>query len=239
MRTQLFKFLMNEADASPGGGAAIPPPVESPAQPATSAPAPGLTLDQVKGLFGELKTEIKNGVFAELRKTGALPKEKPTTELTTPQSNAGPAPSMTLADVQAMIERDRVVTTRAVKHGLSDAQTQRMRSALESVRPGDSYASEADAYLSDMGLAKAPTPAAPAAPTATTAPEVPKPPAAPSAPSGHGLPTQAGVVDLFSLNDQQRKDLGPKGIRQVLEQLSQIGNDQAGIPQRPKPPSQR
>jgi hypothetical protein len=62
---------------------------------------------------------------------------------------------------------------------------------------------------------------------------------APSAPSGHGLPTQNGIVDLFSLTEQQRKDLGPAGVRKVLEQLVQIGNDQAGIPQRPKPPSQR
>lgn len=62
---------------------------------------------------------------------------------------------------------------------------------------------------------------------------------APSAPSGHGLPTQAGIVDLFSLTDQQRKELGPTRIRATLEQLVQIGNDQAGIPQRPKPPSQR
>lgn len=96
-----------------------------------------------------------------------------------------------------------------------------------------------EGVVAALGI-KATQPAAPAAPTATQAPEAPKPPAmAPSAPSGHGLPTQAGVVDLFSLTEQQKRDLGPAGIRKVLEQLVQIGNDQAGIPQRPKPPSQR
>lgn len=235
MRTKLYKFLMNEADGSPGGGA-VPPAV--PPAPIAAPEAPKyVTSEQL----ADQLAAFQNGFFANARKAGLLKDSKaeaPTTPA--PSTPAASSPTgLSMADVESLLERERVITARATKHGLSDAQTKRMKSALGAV-PVDSFATEADAYLSDMGLVRAPTPAAPAAITATQAQEAPKIPAmAPSAPSGHGLPTQGGVVDLFSLTQEQLKALGPKGVRESLEKLSAIGNQLAGIPQRPKPPSQR
>jgi len=144
-----------------------------------------------------------------------------------------------MADVESMLERERVITRAATQHTLNDAQLKRMKNALASDKPDDASAWTAS-YLADMGLAKAPTPAAPAANAATTAPIAqPAPAAAPSAPSAHALPTANGVVDLFNLTPAQHQALGPSGIRANLEQLWAIGNQMSGAPARPKPPSQR
>jgi len=232
---------MNEADSSPGNGA--PAAAAAPAAPTANTPAPALDLDTlVARLSGVVDEKIKasqNATHAALRKAGVFKQEAsepaPASTPTAPASSG-----LSATDVEAMLERERVVASRAAKFNLSDVQTGRLKKALAGVG-AESFASEADAFLADMGLAKAPTPAAPvAAPTATTPTEAPKPPAmAPAAPSGHSLPTQNGIVDLFSLTPQQLKDIGPTGVRQALEQFNTIGSQMAGIPQRPKPPSQR
>ena len=89
-----------------------------------------------------------------------------------------------------------------------------------------------------VGKLAQPAPAAPAPTPPATAPSAPSP-FSYGAPSGHSLPTQQGIVDLFSLTPAQIKELGPKGVRATLEQLNEIGRDMAGIPHRPKPPAQR
>jgi len=81
-----------------------------------------------------------------------------------------------MADVEALLERERVIANRAAKHSLTEQQTRRLKSSLSSV-PVDSFAAEVDSYLNDMGLAKAATPPAPAP---AVAPQTPAQPAKPN-----------------------------------------------------------
>jgi hypothetical protein len=169
------------------------------------------------------------------RRPAAAPAPKPAAPIT-----AKPAES----DLQSQLDEMRRSQTelmqrldyssRTAKLGLDDAKAAALFAVYQANPDGF------DATVAALGI-KATQPAAiPAAPIATQPTDAPKSPAmAPTAPSGHSLPTQAGVVDLFALTAQQRKDLGHSGIRKVLEQLTDIGNSQAGIPQRPRPPSQR
>jgi len=236
-------FLMNEADSSPGGGG-----TSAPASPAATAgagsPVAPSTTDITSAVAAQL-AEFKNGFFADLRKAGALKQEKPTVEHPPPgampqQLPGSPSASgLSMADVESMLERERVITARSVEHRLTDAQVKRMKSALAGTSV-DAFAAEADSYLSEMGLVKAPTaaPAASSTVTSSVAPAHP-PAAAPAAPSAHALPTANGVVDLFNLTDPQLGALGPQGVRENLEKLWIIGNQSSGQPVRPKPPSQR
>ena len=104
------------------------------------------------------------------------------------------------------------------------------------VAPSVTNESIAEIVARAMAAAQ-PAPAAAQAP----APEAPRPPPAmaPSAPTGHSLPTQNGVVDLFSLSRDQLKSLTPAGVRKNLELLEDIANQAAGMPRKPKPPSSR
>lgn len=230
MRTKLYKFLMNEADSSPGGGA-VPPAV-----PPASTAAPEAPKYVTSEQLADQLAAFQNGFFANARKAGLL-KDKAEAPTPAPATPAASSPTgLSMADVETMLERERGLTARSTRNSLSDAQTKRMKSALAGVA-ADAFDVEADAYLSDMGLVRATTPAAPAAITATTA-EAPKPPAAaPSAPTSSNLPTSNGMIDIFAPN--VARALGPDGVRAELEKLWKLGNDMQGKPQRPKPPSQR
>jgi hypothetical protein len=226
------RILMNEQDGSPGGGAAAVPPAQLPATPAVAQPT--LTIEDIKSTITNQFTELSNGFFANLRKTGALKTEKPTA-----QPAAEAAPGITAADVDMRIARAEALTTLKVQHGISDGAFARMKAAMAAENPADPV-TWAISYASDMGLTKAP-PAQPAAPAATVpaTPAVPVPAAAPAAPSAHALPTANGMLDLFSMTRAQHVALGPKGVRDALEKAWAIGNQMSGAPERPKPPGQR
>lgn len=191
---KLNRILRNEEGASPGGGAVPPAPV---AEPQAQADAP-VTMTALKELLGTLKTEIvteaKNGVNADLRRAGVFKKQEPAVETPAtpvPAKNPGTpnaAAGLSLADVEAMLERERVITSRATEHKLSDAQIRRMKSALSGVTP-DAFATEADAFLNDLGLVKAhvPTPSQPQAPVVQ--------PGAAQPISDKGSPAPGGVLD--------------------------------------------
>lgn len=173
---------MNEEGGSPGGGAVTPPPAE----PAAVPTAPTLDVDslmsRLSGVIDEKLSAHKNATFAELRKSGAFKQDKPVSD---PAPSAQPTPSapaaaqagLTGADLDARFELERVIASREGKYGLNEAQAKRLRTALGGVSR-ESLASEADAYLNDMGLAKAATPQ-PAVPT-TPQPVVPAAPAKPN-----------------------------------------------------------
>jgi len=156
--TKLSKYLMNEEGGSPGGGAVPPAPPPAPAATGTPAPEP-LTADKVASLITEKFTALENALFAKARKSGMLEKDKPA-----PESPATPAPQppiatapassgLSLADVDALIEQERVLTRTQLEHKLSDAQVKRMKSALKTEKPDD-VGTWTTAYLADMGLAK-------------------------------------------------------------------------------------
>lgn len=181
---------MNEADASPGGGAVPAVPAEPPAAPAAPAPA-AVTVDQVKSLMTEMLTGFKNATFAELRKAGALGKDKPSTESpkdppsATPAAAAPASSGLTEAALEARFEQERVITRVQVENKLTDAQVKRMKNALRTEQPEDA-ASWASAYLTDLGLVRTTE-------TAQTTPApVPQPSGQPI--SDKGSPAPGGVV---------------------------------------------
>lgn len=180
MNIKPSKFLMNEEGGSPGGGAAPTPPAEQPADTAAAAPA-GVTLDQVKGLMTEMLTGFKNATFAELRRAGAFGKDKAAEPAPAPAPSPQPTPSapaaaqaglVSMDEVQLLLARRDVVSSRVAKYGLNEAQAKRFEAALSGV-PRDQLPTEADAYLNDLGLAKAPQPAT--APAQAAAPVPAKP----------------------------------------------------------------
>ncbi len=158
------RILRNEEDASPGGGA-IPP---APAEPQAQADAP-ITMSALRGVLDEFKTslksevvtEAKNGVNADLRRAGVFKKNSEPSEATTaptnpPAGSASASTGLSMTDVEAMLEMQDVVSTRRAEYKLSDALTRRMKASLSGVSR-ESLASEADAFLNDLGLAKATT----------------------------------------------------------------------------------
>lgn len=173
------KAFMNEEDGSPGGGAAPPVPAEQPADNAAPA-SPGVTVDQVKGLMTEMLGGFKNAFFADLRKAGMLGKEKASEPAPAPVAPTHPTPSapavaqagmVSMDEVQLLLARRDVVASRAQKYGLNEGQVRRFEAAMSGV-PRDRLTDEAEAYLSDMGLAKAPTPPQAATPPAQAKPNI-------------------------------------------------------------------
>lgn len=204
---------------------------EQPASPpAQEKPAGIFTQEDVNRIVAKRLEEDR------ARRPAAAPAPKPAPAPSTAKASSEP-------DLQSQLDEMRRNQTELVQR--LDYQSRTSKLGLDEARAAalfKVYQANPDGFddvVAALGI-KAHQPAAPAAPTATQAPEAPKPPAmAPSAPSGHGLPTQNGVIDLFSLNQSQIKALTPNGVKETLEKLVSIGNQMAGIPQRPKPPSQR
>lgn len=115
--------------------------------------------------MGEVFGELRNGLFADLRKAGALGKEKTPPEPPSSPSAAAPAsPGLSMADVEAFVSRDRVLTRVEIENKLTEAQSGYMRAALKDADPLELPA-KAASYLTAMGLAKGaePIPLTPAA----------------------------------------------------------------------------
>lgn len=187
---QTKRIYMNEADASPGNGA----PAASAAPPAPVAEPTAQPLD-VDALVARLskvideKVEAKhNAAFAKLRKDGQLKKDDPAPGTPavqpTPSAPNVAQAGLSMADVETLIERKGVISTRSVKYGLTDAQTKRLESALAGVSR-EALAAEADAYLADMGLARSPE----------STPATPNPQPTPTPTSDKGSPAPGGVVN--------------------------------------------
>lgn len=163
MRHRLFKMLMNAEGSSPGGGGQQPPPPGTPPAPAAQAGAasPGLTVDQVKSLFAEQAKEIRNGVFADLRRQGLLKGKDPDAGAGSGAGDGGdkppgpaPTPGVSADDVQKLITRERSIERIATENKLSDGQRRRMEVALKAENPSD-VAAWSKSYLEDMGIVKA------------------------------------------------------------------------------------
>lgn len=190
----------NQEDASPGGGAAPAPAEPTAPQGAQPVALPSNIVDAIRSVvsesFAAAVPDLRNGIFADLRKAGALKKEPAQPAPSTPASQPTGAPSqaagLSMSDVEAMLERERVITARATKHELSDAQVRRMKAALAGVGP-ESLVTEADAFLSDLGLAKNPNPN-PATSQQAQAPAIPTAPVQPPI-SDKGSPAPGGVLD--------------------------------------------
>lgn len=194
----LFKtkrIFMTEEGGSPGGGAAPPappPPAAQPAPEATPVDAFKAAANEMFAGFRAELTSFKNGFFADARKAGALGKDKPTdtpSTATPPPAAPAPAATLTMDQVESMMEQTRVLERAAVENGLTDAQQKRMRQALKAEAPDD-IATWTKTYLADMGLAKSPTTPNPTPPN--PAPAV-QPSTAPPV-SDKGSPAPGGTV---------------------------------------------
>ena len=180
--------LRNEEDASPGGGAVPPQQPDAPtAQPQTPA-QPAIPTDAIKAAVADaLKAALPdalNGHFANARRTGQLKKDK---EPEAPPTASAPAGSLSMADVQALIKRERVIATHTAKYELDAPKVRWLEKALDGVDP-DNLEAIASSFISDLGLTKA-APPAPPAPAAPTQPSNPQPL------SDKGSPAPGGVLD--------------------------------------------
>lgn len=191
MRQYLSKrIFMNEADGGSGNGAQVAPPAPAAPAAAPTAPEPPATsiVDQVANLIDTKLKAFENGFFANARKAGVLKKDEPAPPTSQSPSAAAPAPTgLSMADVEAMLERERVITRVATEHKLSDAQVKRMKGLLTAEKPED-VSGWVSSFVTDMGLARATEPSNPVTPT-------PQP-----QPSGHpisdkGSPAPGGVVN--------------------------------------------
>lgn len=150
-----------ESNNADGAQPAATAPVESQAQ----ADAP-VTMSALKELLVSFKTDVvteaKNGINADLRRSGVFKTAKADKQTEQPPPASGQPTGLSMADIEARfeerLERERVITARATKHELSDAVVRRMKAALSGVA-ADQFATEADAFLSDLGLVKTTPPA--------------------------------------------------------------------------------
>lgn len=197
-------FLRNEEGASPGGGTPAPAPAPAPANGAAAAPAitADLLREALAPVMTEMRTEIRNGVFAELRKAGALGKEKPNAEPAAPAPAAAPAPSgPTLAEIERTVET-KLVVQQMLADGLTESQVGYLKAAIEHSKP-DNIIAFARSWRADLGLAKAPTqpvsqPATAQTPSAS-APAQGATPAAPIKAPNLGAPAPGDSLDVEAL----------------------------------------
>jgi hypothetical protein len=184
------RFLSNEVDASPGGGAT---PQQTPsAPPAQTAPpesaAPVIPVDAIKVAIADaLKTALPaaiNGHFATARRNGDLKKEKEPGEPPASAAAAAPPAGLSMADVQALIKRERVIATYSTKYELDAPKVRWLEKALDGVDP-ENLDPTASSFISELGLAKA----------TTTAPAPPVPGATAQPLSDKGSPAPGGVLD--------------------------------------------
>jgi hypothetical protein len=197
-------FLRNEEGGSPGGGSIPTPPIPA-AAPAATQPA-AIPVDQLKEVVGGMLTEFRNGIFADLRRTGALkpdkPVEHPSPTPVAQHAPGAPAPAgVSMADMERSIEIKFAVQQMRSEHGLSDAQATHLKTHLDHSRPSDAF-SAAKSYLSDLGLAKV---SAPNPVTQNTAPPVAVAPSqtTPIKTANLGAPAPGDSVDVEALVTSQ------------------------------------
>jgi hypothetical protein len=215
---KLNRISMNEADASPGGGAAPTVTPTPPANQAASEAPANVTADQVSNLITEKFKALQNEFFASARKAGLLEKPKSNETPSATPSAAAPASSgLSAADVEAMLDQERVITRAQVEHKLTDAQIKRMKSALKAEKPED-ISTWTTGYLADMGLTRAnetstPTPAAPIAPN--TAPISDRGSPAPNGAAGWKFELSNPIGMSAAARAQMDAELGSEKARQM------------------------
>lgn len=198
------RFLMTEADGSPGNGAA--PPAPAPAEP----PAQGAPVVDVEAIKAAAAQAARDAAYAELRRNGALGKDKPKAN-----GEAVPTPAPP-PDLGRLRQLDRAVARTPHAARLSDAAYSRLERAFIEEAPSD-----AGVWLKDYfeGLGIAPT----AAPAASTA----QPPARSASPvSDGGTPPVSKVsleeADLRSLTESDRDHLiRTKGAGWYMRKLAE------------------
>lgn len=249
------------APAGDGTATAATPPPSATTQTQQTAPAPAasrvtFTAEQqveVNRIAAEARDQGRRAAASSSRSTTA---PAPAQQVQTQQS----APAPTVESVAAELRDERL--RREFAEYAADFSVPRpiredMFALYRAQNPGDPNAWFEQKRA--LGLFAVPQAAGSTATTATTAasitpgatapagaasPSVPQgtqpPPAiAPSAPASNSLPMQNGIVDIFACTPAQLAAMGPQGVRTVLDQLSAIGQQLQGAPQRPKVPQRQ
>ena len=136
--------LMNaqSGDGSPGGGAVGTPAATPQAQGAASPPVD----------VTSIVAEVKNGIFAELRRAGVFKAGKDDGATAQSQTAAASTPSgLTADDVQKMLAARDALHGASADAKLNEKQRARMVRAYELEKPTDAAAWARD-YLADLGL---------------------------------------------------------------------------------------
>jgi len=119
---------MTEQDGSPGGGSVTVPPVESPAQGAAQPPA-AMTTDDIRMSSAEC-SRSPHGVFADLRKAGALKQEKPAAPAVAAPAPGTPPAAEHAPDVRRIVQTENAIGRAEAQYAMSAKQVEYMRSAL-------------------------------------------------------------------------------------------------------------
>jgi hypothetical protein len=193
---------MNEEGASPGGGAS-PAPAETQTEPQAQGDAP-VTMSALKSLLTgfrtEIATEVKNGIHADLRRSGVYDKPKPAPSAAVAQAPveapAAPTAAQAVPDFEASYARERAFTRVIDKAGLTPEQEAFVEETYRQLKPSDP-AAWATTFLKNMGIGAKNAPV----PTATQqATQVAASPAVPPKPttniSDRGPATAGDVRDV-------------------------------------------
>jgi hypothetical protein len=190
------RILRNEQDGSPGGGSSPAAPAAPAAPPSGGnggAPPPPFDPGSIKSAVVEAFGELRNGLFADLRKAGALKPDKQNEATQQPApSSASPAPAangVSLDDVKRLLGVKDAAAMLRYERGASPAQIRHFEQMCEFTRPDDP-ATFAKSWADDLGISKA----APATAQPAQAPAIPTAPAQPPI-SDKGSPAPGGVLD--------------------------------------------
>lgn len=215
---QRYKCFLNEEGASPGGGAAPPAPDQPPAQPAAPA-APALTADDIKSVVADQFKSLTDGLFANLRKSGALKQPDSPPPAPQPKKTEGAASPDPLAILALRDAFDDATSELKLTKG----QRSLLREHVMRVQPGTA---EVETMVSDFvsragWLSQAEAPKAPA--TSTTNPTVPVTPS-PAPISDRGSPAPAQPVG-WRLELAQNPLKMSAGAKQAMD--AELGVDKA------------
>jgi len=200
-----------EADATNGNSAAPAPAPEHQNEPQAQA-APAITREDLRAIT----SEIRDGLFAELRKSGVFDQKKskaaPSADPTSTQNTAQPDPIK-------LRSLDRALAKTGLASRLSDSQYQRAEKMFVAEDPAD-----VDAWVKDVfdGYGVAPPATATAQPTPAPKPQN----AQPASDRGSPPPSQVPLyeADLMTMSDSDRtaltREKGPRWFRdQLAKQL--------------------
>lgn len=209
-------FLRNEEDGSPGGGTAPPAPAPSPA--ANEGAAASVTVDDIKNVVGSMMSELRNGIFADLRKAGALKQDK--TQDEKPRQSApkeappAPAPTFSMEDVQRLLDIRDVSNRMRNERKATDAQIARFEKSLQYEKP-ENILSYATTWFDDLGIGKAETNQQGQAPA-------PKLVATPAPISDKGSPAPGGVHDWQRELAENPVGMSDANWRRMVAELGEV-----------------
>jgi hypothetical protein len=216
------------AGAGTAGTATTAPPAGN-EQPGTP-PAGGqklLSQEEVNRLVGQARQEGRNSA---LREKTAAPKGG-----NEGGDGAAPAPTVeTLRDELDQIKKRSVFDKHVAKAGLSDEQAEMVFPKFLAESPQDPAAWATKAATTFGIKTQATTTTTDNTAGQTTAAATVKPVTAQTAPRGVNALESGGLIDIFSLSDDDRIRLGPDGLRREFEKILAEGNARSGAPGLPK-----